>query len=220
MNGFDGLFSELKHLSNVLLVSSNFILINEVINKIPKNCDIQIVSNLNDGDPFESKIEKWDLLIYFDAPELWESEKIENLPERLLDYANIVIASYPSPASMTYSEGTLWPSQVIQLLKSKSNVNISTYMRKYFWDNEIAPIDFTQSLITYSADLNLKVSDFPPDCIHPANIGLQKTQLNQKISRIKLRVRIVSKVSPSTRKQIKKFIPGTIVRRIRRWVRD
>jgi hypothetical protein len=220
MNGFDGLFSELKHLSNVLLVSSNFILINEVINKIPKNCDIQIVSNLNEGDSFESKIEKWDLLIYFDAPELWESEEIENLPARLLNYANIVIASYPSPASMSYSEGTLWPSQVIQLLKSKSNVNISTYMRKYFWDTEIVPIDFTQSLITYSADLNLKVSDFPPDCIHPANIGLQKTQLNQKISRIKLRVRIVSKVSPSTRKQIKKFIPGTIVRRIRRWVRD
>lgn len=220
MSGFDGLFSELKDLNNVLLVSSNFILINEVINKIPKNCDMKIVTNSSEWNSLESKMAKWDLLIYFDAPELWESDENENLPEKFLKCANVVIGSFPSPASMSYSERTLWPSQMIQLLKSKSNVNTSTYMRTYFWNNEIVPIDFTQSLITYSGSLNLEYSDFPPDCIHPANIGLQKTHLNREISRIKLRVRFVSKVSPSTRKQIKKFIPGTIVRRIRRWVRN
>jgi hypothetical protein len=220
MNGFDALLSELKDLSNVLVVSSNFILINEVMNSIPKNCDIQIVSNSIEWNSIEAKIVKWDLLIYFDAPELWDCEGNENLPRTLLKYANIVIGSFPSPASMSYSEVSHWPSRVIQLLKTEPNVNISTYMRKYFWDDEIVPIDFSQSLITYSVDFNLKFSDFPPDCIHPANIGLQKTNRNQEISKIKLRVRFVSKVSPSTRKQIKKFIPSTIFRRIRRWIRS
>ena len=220
MNGFDALLSELEDLCNVLVVSSNFILINEIMNNIPKDCNIQIVSNSNEWYSLEAKKAKWDLLIYFDAPELWESEENENLPKTFLKNANIVIGSFPSPASMSHSEVNHWPSHIIQLLKSEPNVNISTYMRRYFWDDEIVPIDFTQSLIAYSVDINLKYSDFPPDCIHPANIGLHKTNLNQKIARIKLRVRFLSKISPSTRKQIKKFIPSTIVGRIRRWIRN
>lgn len=220
MNGFTDLFSEFNDLRSILVVSSSFTLINEVINSTPKKTEIQVVSDLVEWNSLEAKIEKWDLLIYFDAPGIWETQEDENLPKKLLRYANIVIGSFPSPAFKASHEGTHWPSHFAQLLKVDLNVNVSTYMRTYFWGDEIVPIDFTQSLITYSMDLKLKDSDFPFDCIHPANIGLQIPNTYQKISKMKLRVRIVSKVSPSTRKQLKRLFPSALVRKIRGWIRS
>jgi hypothetical protein len=220
MNGFTELFSEFDDLGAILIVSSNFTLINEIMNSTPKKSKIQVVSHPIEWNSLEARNDKWDLLIYFDSPELWEKEEDENLPKKFLNYADIVMGSFPSPASKFCHEGNHWPSYFSQLLKAELGLNVSTYMRSYFWDDEIVPIDFTQSLITYSMNHKLKDSDFPLDCIHPANIGLQKVDSTHKIYKSKLRVHLVSLISPSTRKQLKKLLPSSLVRKIRGWIRS
>jgi hypothetical protein len=219
MNGFSELFSEFDDLREILIVSSNFTLINEIMNGTPKKSKIEVVSEPIEWNSLEARKNKWDLLIYFDSPELWAKEE-KNLPKKFLNYADVVIGSFPSPASKFCHEGNHWPSYFSELLKAELDLSVSTYMRTYFWDDEIVPLDFTQSLITYSMNHKLKDSDFPLDCIHPANIGLQIVDSTHETYKTKLRVHIVSLLSPSTRKQIKRILPSSLVRKIRGWIRS
>jgi len=218
MNGFQRLFSQFDGYNRVLVLSANFTFINCLLNSTSENHLINVISATDEWENLESRKESWDLILYFDAPEIWERDVFGQLPESLVDKAKVIFASFPSPASGELRGN--WPSFYNQTLNKHTYVQTSTYYRKYFWTDELVPVTFVQSLLVYSKTEELIKSDFPLDCVHPVVFASRNIPTVASSVNSKLRVKIASLIPASRRRQIIALLPAGFSRKIRRWIRS